>query len=32
MRRGVHMSLNILVTGAGSTMGQSVMKALLMSK
>lgn len=26
------MSLNILVTGAGSTMGQSVLKALLMSK
>ena len=26
------MKLNILVTGAGSTMGQSVLKALLMSK
>jgi len=31
-RKGVVMSLNILVTGAGSTMGQSVLKALLMSK
>ncbi|SDA79137.1 ATP-grasp domain-containing protein [Butyrivibrio sp. INlla18] len=28
----INMNLNILVTGAGSTMGQSVLKALLMSK